>query len=170
MTDALDPQTVLNPNEYKLLVAPVLQVVTEIAAKRGDPQCFNDLPSMVAIMALSTGLSTGYWKEWGGLGEASEEDAVMSAPLGACVMVLQNAGLQAEKINDMVLGLANGFRQLVVDGVVGSEQEIVQGAWRQMVSGDMNAAREQLKHAAMAVVIAVETWEDRRDNLTATRH
>jgi hypothetical protein len=94
----------------------------------------------------------------------------MSAPLGACVMVLQNAGLQAEKINDMVLGLANGFRQLVVDEVVGSEQEIVQGAWRQMVSGDMNAAREQLKHAAMAVVIAVETWQDRRDNLTATRH
>lgn len=170
MTDFLDPKNAINPNEYQLLVAPVLQVVTEIAAKRGDKQCFNDLPAMVAMLSLGTSLSNFYWQEWGELGEASSEEAIQAAGLGACVMVLQNAELESQQINDMVLGLANGFRKLTMDSVIGEEVEIVEKAWRNMVEGDMDAARENLKHAAMAVVIAVETWEERRENLTATQH
>lgn len=161
--------TGLNPNEYNILIAPVMEVVTEIAAKRGDPQCFNDLPAMVALLSLTTTLANNYWNEWGELGEASGEEAIAAAPISACVMVLQNAKLQQQQINDMALGLANGYQQLLIDKVIGAEIEISEQAWRLISNQKIDEAKEQLKHAAMAVIIAVETWEERRSGLVATK-
>ena len=42
----------LLPEEYQQIVAPAMKAAADLAAARGDPYLFNDLPSMLTLMVL----------------------------------------------------------------------------------------------------------------------
>mgnify|MGYP000055665107 CR=1 FL=1 len=153
----------LNPNEYALLIAPVLEIVTEVAAKRGDPTCYNDMSAMLALFTVVTGLCRCYEEEWGQLGNASSSEVLNSAPLGACIMVFTQAELPAEAIQDMLRGLSGAWRHLVKEGVIGGEFPIIQQAWRKLVEQDSTTAKIHLRDAVMAVVASVDEWESQQN-------
>lgn len=153
----------LNPNEYRLLVAPALECVTDIAARRGDPDCYNDMSAMLALFTVITGLAHCYIEEWGELGNASPAETINAAPLGACLMIFQQAGLAPEQISDMLRGLSGAWRHLVKEGVIGSEFKLIQATWRKLVEDDLVTAKIHLRDAAMAVVASVDDWEASRN-------
>lgn len=153
----------LNPNEYRLLIAPALECVADIAAKRGDPQCYNDMSAMLALFTVTTGLGHCYLDEWGQLGNASSSEAINSAPLGACLMVLQQAKLQPDQCQDMLRGLSGAWRHLMKEGVIGGEYPLLQQCWRKLVEDDHVTAKILLRDAIMAVVASVDEWEASRN-------
>lgn len=158
----------LNPNEYRLLIAPALECVTDIAARRGDPQCYNDMSAMLALFTVVTGLAHCYLEEWGDLGNASSVDAINAAPLGACQMIFQQAELQPKQCQDMLRGLSGAWRHLVKEGVIGGEFTLVQQCWRKLVEDDFTSAKIHLRDAAMGVIASVDDWEASRNYQEAT--
>jgi hypothetical protein len=153
----------LNSNEYKLLIAPALECITDIAARRGDPDCYNDMSSMLALFTVVTGLARCYLEEWGQLGAASEAEAINSAPLGACLMIFQQAKLEPMQCQEMLRGLSGAWRHLVKEGVIGAEFPLIQQTWRKLVEEDHTTAKIHLRDAAMAVVASVDDWEAQRN-------
>ena len=159
---ALDTAS-LNSNEYQLLIAPVLEIVTDIAAKRGDTECYNDMSAMLALFTVVTGLAHCYLEEWGQLGNASDSETVNRAPLAACLMVFQRAALEPAQCQDMLRGLSGAWRHLVKEGIIGGEFGLVQQAWRKQVEDDNTTAKIHLRDACMAVVASVDAWEAGRN-------
>lgn len=158
----------LNPNEYKLLVAPALECVADIAARRGDPLCYNDMSAMLALFTVVTGLCHCYLEEWGELGGASSADAINGAPLGACLMIFQQAKLQPNQCDDMLRGLSGAWRHLVKETVIGGEFPLIQNCWRKLVEEDHTTAKIHLRDAVMAVIASVDDWEASRNYQEAT--
>lgn len=153
----------LNQNEYRLLIAPALECVTDVAARRGDPQCYNDMSAMLGLFTVVTGLAHCYLEEWGQLGGASDSEAINSAPLGACLMVFQQAQLDPTQCQDMLRGLSGAWRHLVKEGVIGTEFPLIQQCWRKLVEEDFTTAKIHLRDAVMAVVASVDDWEANRN-------
>lgn len=153
----------LNSNEYRLLVAPALECITDIAARRGDPQCYNDMSAMLALFTVVTGLAHCYIEEWGQLGGASEAEAINSAPLGACLMIFQQAKLPENACQDMLRGLSGAWRHLVKEAVIGGEYGLIKEAWRKLVEDDFTSAKIKIRDAAMAVIASVDDWEAQRN-------
>lgn len=153
----------LNPNEYQLLIATPLELIAGIAARRGDPDCYNDMSAMLALFTVVTGLAHCYLEEWGQLGGASAQQTIQTAPLGACLMVLQQAKLEGNQIQDMLRGLSGAWRHLLKEGVIGGEMPLIQQAWRKIVEEDLTTAKIHLRDAAMAVVASVDDWEAQRN-------
>ena len=69
----------LLPEEYQQVVAPALKAAADLAAARGDPYLFNDLPSMLALMILVKGLADRYQDQWGALGQTSAREVFEQA-------------------------------------------------------------------------------------------
>lgn len=158
----------LNPNEYAILVAPVLELVTEIAAKRGDPTCYNDMSAMLALFTVVTGLCRCYEEEWGQLGHASSSEVLNSAPLGACTMIFTQAKLPENAIQDMLRGLSGAWRHLLKEGVIGGEFPLIKQAWRKLAAEDLTTAKIHMRDAIMAVVASVDDWENKQNYIEVT--
>ncbi len=150
----------LDPETYHRVVAPALQVAAEVAAGRGDPQLYNDMASMLALMALVAGLCECLRAD----GECDDgtQQALAQAPMGACVMVLQESALADAQINDCLWALSAAYAQLSEQGVIGSERRLVRDAWAHLHQDERVAARGVLGLAAAAVVAAVDDWEQAR--------
>ncbi|HET6655261.1 MAG TPA: hypothetical protein VFH57_03350 [Gammaproteobacteria bacterium] len=147
--------------EYHRIVAPVLQVTAEIAAVRGDPDLFNDMPSMLALMTLVTALADCYLQQNPGEADAVSE-AVKAAPTGACLMVLNRGEMEQAQINDCIWALQAGMTQLVEARVLGRERKLAQDAWQLLADGDRDGAVERLKRAATGIVMDIDQWERAR--------
>lgn len=151
----------LPATEYHLLVAPVLQVTAEIAAVRGDPDLFNDMPSMLALMTLVRALAGCYLQQHADEADAIHE-AVEAAPTGACLMVLHRGDMEESQISDCIWALQAAATQLVEAGVLGRERKLAREAWQLLVAGDRDGAIDRLKRAATGIVMDIDQWERAR--------
>lgn len=151
----------LPPAEYHLIVAPVLQVTADIAAARGDPDLFNDMPSMLALMALVRALADCYRRDAPEKAEAVR-DALKAAPMGACLMALHRSELDESQINDCTWALEKATTQLVEAGVLGRERPLAEEAYRLLTGNDRAGAIERLKGAATGIVMEIDRWERTR--------
>ncbi|HYW04726.1 MAG TPA: hypothetical protein VFA86_12375 [Gammaproteobacteria bacterium] len=151
---SLDPQT------YHQVVAPALQVAADTAASRGDPDLYNDMASMLALVAMVHRLSDCL-RAAEAPGEALQS-ALEQAPAGACVMVLQESGLDDAQVGDCLWALSTAYGQLTEQGVIGAERALVDDAWQHLRAGEREAAIGVLGLAAARVVAAIDGWEQRR--------
>ncbi len=148
--------------QYHLIVSPVLQVTAELAAVRGDPDLYNDMASMLALMALVRALADCCLEAHPDESPAVRE-AIEAAPAGACVMVLNRGELIQEQISDCIWALETATRQLVEARVLGRERKLAREAWRLLGDGDREGAIQRLKLAATGIVNAVDQWERERE-------
>ncbi len=152
----------LKPEEYQAIIGPALHAAAEIAAARGDPDLYNDLPSMLALMALTRDLADLYQYHWGPLGQISAPEIFEAAPLAACVIVLQENKLPDESIADMADALEKANELLRKENILGRERVEVQRAWEAWLDNNPKLAHSYLKQAARIVTNMIDTWEVHR--------
>lgn len=151
----------LPADEYHLIVSPVLQATAEIAAARGDPDLYNDMASMLALMALVQALGDCYLQQRSDE-TAAVREAVEAAPTGACLMVLNRSELDSDQIGDCVGALQAATRQLVAAQVLGREQKLAREAWQCLLDNDRAGAVTRLKRATVGIVTDIDQWERAR--------
>lgn len=152
----------LKPEEYQAIIGPSLHAAADIAAARGDPDLFNDLSSMLALMTLVHDLSDLYQYQWGALGQMSTPDVFERAPLAACVIVLNEQKLESESVSAMTQALDKAYCILRKEAVLGIERVEVQKAWDAMLEHKSDLAHEHMKQATRKIVHLIETWEIER--------
>lgn len=148
----------LSHEDYHRLVAPALKVCAELAAKRGDPVLYNDMPSMLALMALVGGLVECYREQRG----TAQPETLARTPLAACWMVLRESSLAEAQVDDCLHALELAHDQLERAGVLGAERELVARAWRDLEAGEGERASGVLQLAAAQVAEAIDQWEAER--------
>jgi hypothetical protein len=151
----------LPADEYHLIVSPVLQATAEIAAARGDPDLYNDMASMLALMALVQALGNCYLQQRAD-DTAAVREAVEAAPTGACLMVLNRSELDADQIGDCIGALQAATRQLIEAHVLGHEQKLAHEAWQCLLDNDRAGAVTRLNRATVGIVTAIDQWERAR--------
>ena len=152
----------LKPDEYQAVIGPALHAAADIAAARGDPDLFNDLPSMLALMTLTLDLADLYQHHWGALGQMSPPEVFTAAPLAACVVVLQEQKLEPESITAMTQALDEANTMLRKENMLGRERVEVQKAWDASLEGKTELAHTHMKQAAKTVTNIIDTWEVKR--------
>ena len=149
----------LAPQDYHRLVAPALEVCAKLAAQRGDPDLYNDMPCMLALVSLVGGLVECYRADGG----AAPAATLARTPLAACWMVLHESSLSEAQIDDCLRALEGAHEQLSTAGVIGPERERIASAWRELERGETRRASGLLWLAASQVAQAVDEWEAGRD-------
>lgn len=166
MTDStrLDPEALaeeglsaLDPQAYHAVVGPPLQVCAEVAAQRGDPTLHADMPAMLALIDLIARLADLYADTHGEA--APDRDVLDAAPAAACVMVLQEAKLDADAVGQCLAALETAYAQLAEHDVTQVARPQVAMAWEQLYDGDRDGALVSLKQAAQHIVAAIEAWQ-----------
>ena len=152
----------LLPEEYQQVVAPALKAAADLAAARGDPYLFNDLPSMLALMILVKGLADRYQDQWGALGQTSAREVFEQAPEAACVMVLTEYEVEPSSVQHMLGALKNAFATLLADNVFGGESALVQKAWEAQLQDKPDLCAAYLRQAATTAAAAIDAWEQKR--------
>lgn len=153
----------LLPEEYQYVVAPALKAAADLAAARGDPYLFNDLPSMLTLMVLVKGLADRYQHQWGALGQISSAEIFKQAPIAATVMVLTEYELEEDSIAAMKQALEGAFQRLQQAQVFGQESAQVQKAWDALLKDRGDLAAAHLRQAATITAAAIDGWEQGRD-------
>ncbi len=149
----------LKPEEYQAVIGPALHAAAEVAAARGDPDLFNDLPSMLALMTLTHDLADLYQHHWGALGQLSPPDVFEAAPIAACVIVLQEQKLEHDSITTMTASLEKANVILREESLLGMERVEVQKAWDAFLEKNTELAHTHMKQAARIVANIIDTWE-----------
>lgn len=157
-----DDSLPLPSEHYELIVAPVLQVAAKSAATRGDPELYNDMASMLALMALVRALGN-CWLQHHPEATSTLQDTIHAAPAGACVMVLKRGELSPAQVSDCIWALKTASQQLVAAKVLGSEQHTAIQAWQPLTNGDRKTAVTILMRATKQLVAAIDAWERARD-------
>ena len=152
----------LLPEEYQQVVAPALKAAADLAAARGDPYLFNDLPSMLSLMVLVKGFADRYQDQWGALGQISAPEVFKQAPQAACVMVLTEYEVDPNSIQQMVAALDKAFAHLQSDKVFGAESAQVQKAWEASLQDKPDLCAAYLRQAATVTAAAIDAWEQNR--------
>lgn len=157
MTPA-SPEGLLTPTEYQLLAAPALQAAAEVAAQRGDPHLFNDLPSMLALLGMVTALTHAYLEQ-PVPSEASSRAQLQAAPLAVVALVFTESGLQAAEVEQCLRALSQAYLQLLKAGILGPQEALVEKAFAELMAGERPSALQSLRQAALAMARAVDVWE-----------
>ena len=152
----------LLPEEYQQVIAPALKAAADLAAARGDPYLFNDLPSMLTLMVLVKGFADRYQDQWGALGQASPRETFMQAPQAACVMVLTEYELDPESISHMQVALVKAFETLLNANVFGPESAQMEKAWQAQLQNKSELRDAHLRQAATITAAAIDAWEQKR--------
>ena len=152
----------LLPEEYQSIVAPALKAAAELAAARGDPYLFNDLPSMLSLMVMVKGLADRYQDQWGALGQNSPLSVFKQAPIAACIMVLNEYEVDEDSINAMTSALKAALEKLTSDQVFGAESAQIQKAWNALLEKKSELAAAHLRQAATITAAAIDKWEESR--------
>ena len=152
----------LLPEEYQQVVAPALKAAADLAAARGDPYLFNDLPSMLTLMVLVKGFADRYQDQWGALGQISAREVFHQAPQAACVMVLSEYEVDPMSVQQMIGALENAFETLHGDQVFGAESVQVQKAWDAQLQDKPDLCAAYLRQAATTAASAIDAWESKR--------
>lgn len=150
LPDAIDADT------YHAVVGPALQAAAEIAAERGDPTLAADMPAMLALIELVSGLSAQY----SDAESDNPQDWLHGAPAAACVMVMQEARLEQAAIGQCLAALEAAYSQLAEHEVTTAAQELIYRAGLQLQAGERKQAQATLKQATRSVVGAIEAWRE----------
>lgn len=153
----------LKPEEYQAVIGPSLHAAADIAAARGDPDLFNDLPSMLALMTLVRDLGDLYQHHWGAMGQLSAPEVFAAAPLAACLIVLQEQEVQKESVEPMIQALEQAYSMLRDQNLLGSERVAVQKAWDAYLDKNVDLAHSHMKQAARTVANIIDTWEVKKE-------
>lgn len=153
----------LLPEEYQQIVAPAMKAAADLAAARGDPYLFNDLPSMLTLMVLVKGFADRYQDQWGALGQSSSAETFKQAPIAACVMVLSEYEVAEESIVTMTQALSEARDSLVSQAVFGAEAAQVQKAWDAQLAEKPDLCAAHLRQAATITAAAIDKWEQARN-------
>ncbi|ORU91493.1 MAG: hypothetical protein A6F72_02005 [Cycloclasticus sp. symbiont of Poecilosclerida sp. N] len=154
----------LSPQEYQIIVAPSLKVSAELAASRGDPKLFQDLPSMLSLIYLVSNLRDYYIEEWVVLSGMSSEAALAKAPEAACMMVLTEGNVGKSELAPMMDALSRSYQQVCAEGVCDNVDVDLRCAWESMKKGEHEQFLAQLEQVAKRFVTALDDWEKKRDN------
>lgn len=169
MTEQSDDIVGLNPDEYHRIVAPVLKIMAQIAADRGDPMLLNDMASMLAVWHCVGALGECELTDPARSPDASPRDMVEQAGRGACVMVLQEGEMDREVIADCLGALRRAHDMLAADGVFDASQEPLTRAWHHLRAEQNEAGEQVLRQSATALVEAIDAWEMARNAEQAPR-
>lgn len=153
------PEGLLSTEEYHLLAAVPLQASAEIAAQRGDPQLFNDLPVMIALLASVTALTHIYLNAGPVFSSRSGDSVLEAAPVAVCALVFSESNLDHAEVQACLGALSSAYLQLLREGVIGPEEAYVEQAYAYLCAGERAAALQTLKRAVYAVARAVDAWE-----------
>lgn len=152
------PPGMLTPEEYQLLAAPALQTAAQVAAFRGDPHLYNDMPSMLALLGMVTALIHAYLQQPPPAG-ASHREILETAPLAVCALAFSESGLSGHQVQDCIRALSAAYLQLLRAGVFGPQDAFVDKAFQQLMAGQKPAALQNLRQGALAMAKAVDRWE-----------
>jgi hypothetical protein len=152
----------LSPEEYQMVVAPSLKVSAELAASRGDPKLFQDLPSMLCLMYLVTSLKNFYIDEWAVLSAMSSEESLGKSPEAACMMVFTEANVGKDELGPMMSSLSRAYTMVIEGGVNENADVDLSLAWECMKKSEHEQFFAHLEQAAKKFVIAIDAWERAR--------
>ena len=152
----------LSPEEYQMIVAPSLKVSAELAASRGDPTLFQDLPSMLCLTHLVSQLKDYYIDEWAVMSAMSSESSLEQAPEAACMMVLTEGNVEKAQLPLMVDSISRAYQQVVEADILEDANKFVARAWASMKENEHAQFFALLEQAAKTFVIAVDRWERSR--------
>ncbi|HEY3858365.1 MAG TPA: hypothetical protein VGM47_02000 [Gammaproteobacteria bacterium] len=153
----------LTPVEYQLLAAPALQAAAEVAAQRGDPHLYNDLPSMLALLGTVTALTHAYLQQ--DLPQGSSSRAVLErAPLAVCALVFTESGLEAPQVEQCLGALSQAYLRLLREGVLGPQEGLVEKGLEQLMAGNRLQALQSLRQGVQTMARAVDAWEFTRSS------
>ncbi|MGH8399468.1 MAG: hypothetical protein ACRESU_00055 [Gammaproteobacteria bacterium] len=162
MSTAVVPEGMLTTEEYQLLAAVPLQVAAEIAAQRGDPQLFNDMPAMLALLAMVTTLTHAYLNRQPVFTRRSPDTTLEAAPVAVCALVFSESNLEPSEVRACLEALSSAYLQLLRQGVLGPQDAYIEKAFESLLAGDRAIALQTLKRAAYATIRAIDAWEERR--------
>lgn len=148
----------ITPTEYELLAAPALQAAAEVAAQRGDPHLYNDMPSMLALLGTVTALTHAYMQQDLPAGSSLRETLEL-APLSICALVFTESGLEAPEVQACLRALSQAYLRLLKEGVLGPQEGLVERAFAELMAGDRVSAVQSLRQAAQAMSRAIDVWE-----------
>ncbi|HEX4300559.1 MAG TPA: hypothetical protein VH327_06780 [Gammaproteobacteria bacterium] len=151
----------ITPVEYELLAAPALQAAAEVAAQRGDPHLYNDMPSMLALLGTVTALTHAYLQLDLPQG-SSPRETLERAPLAVCALVFTESGLEAPLVEQCLRALSQAYLQLLKAGVLGPQEGLVEAGFQQLMAGDHPQGLQSLRQGSMAMAKAVDAWEAAR--------
>ncbi|HIG80031.1 MAG TPA: hypothetical protein EYQ47_08690 [Cycloclasticus sp.] len=149
----------LSPEEYQMIVAPSLKVSAELAASRGDPKLFQDLPSMLCLMYLVSSLKDYYIDEWALVSGMSNEESLHKAPEAACMMVLTEGNVAKSELGSMISALNRAYQQVKAEDVCIAADVDLKSAWEAMKKGEHEQFLVQLEQAAKKFVQSLNRWE-----------
>jgi len=152
----------LNPEEYQIIVAPSLKVAAELAASRGDPKLYQELPSMLCLIYLITRLRDLYIDQWGVLNTMSSDISLAEAPQAACAMVLAEANVEKTDAATLLSALSRAYSQVIEADICHAADEVILQAWEAIKKGDNEQFIAQVEQAAKKFVAAVVQWEQVR--------
>ncbi|HEU0196627.1 MAG TPA: hypothetical protein VFQ88_05335 [Nevskiaceae bacterium] len=149
--------------QYKLLVAPALQIATKVAATRGDPLLCNDLPTMLALSVVVRALGECYLHEHADT-DSSVRAAIEGAPAAISAMVLEHAEMEPDAVGACLRALRAAGDQLVDADILdaGREQKAAWEIWQQLTAGDRDAAIRKILVMTVRIVESIDAWERRR--------
>mgnify|MGYP000444526124 CR=1 FL=1 len=157
MTNQLSQAEQLTPEAYHQTVGPSLKAAADIAAKRGHPTLHDDLPCMIALVELVSRLVDLY-ADTRALTE-HERGVLDAAPLGAAVMVLGEAGLDADTIAVMRDALRDAHSRVHDQGIIDDPRPTVAMAWSYLMDAKREAADNYLQRSVLAMAEAIDAWE-----------
>lgn len=152
----------LSPEEYQMIIGPSLKVAAELAASRGDPTLFKDLPSMLCLMYLVGHLKDYYVDEWAVLSAMSSETSLQKAPEAACMMVLTEGNVDKAELSSVISALNRAYQQ-VVDAQIMTEADVdIKRAWEAMKVSEHEQFLALLEQAAKKFIMNLDSWEKSR--------
>jgi hypothetical protein len=161
MSELTVPEGMLTTQEYQLIAAVPLQAAAEIAAQRGDPQLFNDMPAMLALLVMVTTLTHTYLNRRPGFPQSSPDATLEAAPVAVCALVFSESNLEPSEVTVCLRALSSAYLQLLRQGVLGPQEAYAGKAFESLLAGDRVGALQSLKRAAYAMTAAVDAWEAR---------
>lgn len=157
VTDNTQQLAGLDQDAYHNIVGPALKAAADVAADRGDPTLAADMPCMLALIDMVSGLTNDYDAHAG----TTHADDIRQITAAACVMVMQEAGLEEAAIGQCLAALETAYKQLLRQAVTQDAGELVDNGGEFLRSGDREAGQAYLKQATQRIVAAIETWRER---------
>ncbi|WP_147418166.1 hypothetical protein [Salinisphaera sp. Q1T1-3] len=154
--ETIDPNA-LPPHAYHRTVGPALQVAADVAARRGHKHLFDDMPAMLGLVDLVTRLADLYIAYYPDT-PADHRLLLDNAATAACVMVFQEARLDADTIDHLLRALEAAYAQAQTQAVLEGSERYVAMAFSHLDEMDRDPGRHCLKQACEHVVAAIEVW------------
>jgi hypothetical protein len=149
----------LTPDEYLAVVAPVLETCTALAAERGDPLLYNDLPSMLAVTLLIDGMGQLHRAASAPLGQVAEESVYRELPFAVAVMVLLEGGVESPRLEQMETALRAIHARVAAGPELEAPRLLVAPAWVAVLERRQVDAKAALRIAARRIIAVVEALD-----------